>query len=94
VVTDLLLSVGITVVLGFLHFIPTGSAGLVCRIAVKLCIVRPFILTSDTAFVHHERPQRRMELEMGGVIDLAATKIDLAAGKTGFADKALPRRLA
>jgi hypothetical protein len=50
--------------LGFLHFIPTGSAGLVCRVAVKLCIVRPFILTSDTAFVHHERPQRRMELEM------------------------------
>ena len=65
--TDLLLSIGITVVLGFLHFVLACSACLVCRSTVKLFIIWPLISTSDTAFVNHERPQRRMELEMDGL---------------------------
>jgi hypothetical protein len=38
--------------LGFLHFIPTGSAGLVRRLTVKLFIAWPLLFTSDTAFGH------------------------------------------
>jgi hypothetical protein len=80
--------------LGLLHFIPTGSAGLVRRLTVKLFIAWPFILTSDTAFGHHEIPQRRVGLGNGGGGNLAATKIDFAAGKNDFAGRALPRRVA
>jgi len=38
--------------LGLLHFIPTGSAGLVRRLTVKLFIAWPLLFTSDTAFGH------------------------------------------